>query len=123
MSHGFNGSVVLTQDSAGVRFASHGYAQLLIILLCFTTQHCSLSGPSVCTQKHIRQYFLNGTLPESGTVCAVDAPPFPVPGSDAGGAAHAHVQAVLGVPAEDRELSEAVWKLAKTVGFRFPTGI
>ncbi|KAJ7799978.1 TAP-like protein-domain-containing protein [Mycena olivaceomarginata] len=102
MSHGFNGSVVLTQDSAG---------------------HCSLSGPSICTQKHIRRYFLNGTLPAPGTVCAVDAPPFPVPGSDADIDIDVHAQAVLGGPADDRELSEAVWKLVKTVEFRFPTGI
>ncbi|KAJ7785083.1 hypothetical protein DFH07DRAFT_975516 [Mycena maculata] len=42
MSRGFPGSVVLTQDSTG---------------------HCSLSSPSLCTQKYIRGYFLNGTLP------------------------------------------------------------
>ncbi|KAJ7806551.1 TAP-like protein-domain-containing protein [Mycena olivaceomarginata] len=103
MSQGFNGSVVLTQDSAG---------------------HCSISGPSICTQKHIRRYFLNGTLPDPGTVCAVNASPFPASGSDSDDAdIDVQAQAILGVPAEDRELSDAVWKLAKTFDFRFPTGI
>jgi hypothetical protein len=87
-------------------------------------QHCSVSGPSICTQKHIRRYFLNETLPEPGTVCAVDASPFPASGSDSDDAdIDVQAQAILGVPAEDRELSEAVWKLAKTFNFRFPTGI
>lgn len=27
------------------------------------TQHCSLSAPSLCTQKFVRDYFVNGTLP------------------------------------------------------------
>ncbi|KAF9475280.1 alpha/beta-hydrolase [Pholiota conissans] len=39
MSKVFNGSAVLTQDSAG---------------------HCSLSAPSLCTAKHIRLYFATG---------------------------------------------------------------
>ncbi|KAF8994597.1 TAP-like protein-domain-containing protein [Cyathus striatus] len=51
MSRGFKDSVVLTQDSPG---------------------HCSIAAPSVCTQKYIREYFLNGTLPKAGTVCPVD---------------------------------------------------
>jgi hypothetical protein len=92
--------------------------------LLLTMQHCSVSGPSICTQKHIRRYFLNETLPEPGTVCAVDASPFPASGSDSDDAdIDVQAQAILGVPAEDRELSEAVWKLAKTFNFRFPTGI
>ncbi|KAF9562407.1 hypothetical protein CPC08DRAFT_663222 [Agrocybe pediades] len=61
MSKGFEGSVVLTQNSAG---------------------HCSISGPSVCTQKHIREYLVSGKLPPPGTVCEVDSTPFsPPPGS------------------------------------------
>jgi hypothetical protein len=84
-------------------------------------QHCSVSGPSICTQKHIRRYFLNETLPEPGTVCAVDASPFSTAGSDAD--IKVQAQAILGAPAEDRELAEAVWKLAKTFDFRFPAGI
>ncbi|KAF8816536.1 hypothetical protein BYT27DRAFT_7077196 [Phlegmacium glaucopus] len=55
MSRGFNNSVVLTQNSAG---------------------HTSVSSPSLCTVKHVRQYFTDGKLPEPGTVCEVDAGPF-----------------------------------------------
>ncbi|KAF8994596.1 TAP-like protein-domain-containing protein [Cyathus striatus] len=51
MSRGFKDSVVLTQDSPG---------------------HCSLVAPSVCTQKYVREYFQDGTLPKPGTVCPVD---------------------------------------------------
>ncbi|KAK1226883.1 hypothetical protein PQX77_010130 [Marasmius sp. AFHP31] len=51
----FPGSVVLTQDSPG---------------------HCSINAPSVCTAKAIRAYFINGTLPEEGTVCPMDGSPF-----------------------------------------------
>ncbi|KAF7340397.1 AB hydrolase-1 domain-containing protein [Mycena venus] len=47
----FPGSVLLTQDSPG---------------------HTSLSGSSLCTFGHFREYFLNGILPPPGTVCPVD---------------------------------------------------
>ncbi|KAH9848513.1 Alpha/Beta hydrolase protein [Lenzites betulinus] len=39
--------------------------------------HCSLALPSLCTIKHLRAFFANGTLPEDETHCAVDASPFP----------------------------------------------
>jgi len=55
MSRGFNNSIVLTQNSAG---------------------HCSMSSPSLCTIKYVRQYFTDGTLPKPGTVCEVDLRPF-----------------------------------------------
>ncbi|KAF7301068.1 Abhydrolase-4 domain-containing protein [Mycena indigotica] len=58
MSQGFGGSVVLTQNSAG---------------------HCSLSGPSICTQKAVRAYFVDGELPKGGTICPVDSQPFDKP--------------------------------------------
>ncbi|KAJ7785021.1 TAP-like protein-domain-containing protein [Mycena maculata] len=98
ISQGFAGSVVLTQDSPG---------------------HCSISGPSICTQKYIREYFLKGTLPEPGTVCPVISSPFP--SHDYGAAADA--QAVLAPFAGDRELLEAVIELAKTFDFRFLGGL
>ncbi|KAH6873686.1 TAP-like protein-domain-containing protein [Coprinopsis sp. MPI-PUGE-AT-0042] len=56
MSAGFTNSVVLTQDSAG---------------------HCSISAPSICTQRHISRYFNDGTLPEPGTVCKTIGSNFP----------------------------------------------
>ncbi|KAL0580850.1 hypothetical protein V5O48_001142 [Marasmius crinis-equi] len=51
VSQNFPGSVVLTQDSPG---------------------HASIAAPSNCTSKVIREYFANGSLPEEGTVCAMD---------------------------------------------------
>ncbi|KAJ6453382.1 hypothetical protein C8R45DRAFT_847192, partial [Mycena sanguinolenta] len=56
MSAGFDGSVLLLQDGPG---------------------HTSLAAPSLCTYAHIAAYFVNGTLPAIGTVCAVDAELFP----------------------------------------------
>ncbi|KAJ7269773.1 TAP-like protein-domain-containing protein [Mycena rebaudengoi] len=56
MSKGFPGSVVLQQDCAG---------------------HASLAAASPCTWNHIRAYFLDGILPEPGTVCSVLGSSFP----------------------------------------------
>ena len=40
-------------------------------------KHCShLTQPSLCTGRAIREYFLNGVLPEAGTICAPDVPLF-----------------------------------------------
>ncbi|KAJ7209104.1 TAP-like protein-domain-containing protein [Mycena rebaudengoi] len=100
MSKGFAGSVVLTQDSAG---------------------HCSVSAPSVCTQKHIRQYFLKGTLPEPGTVCPVIGTPF-----DVDNHMTADAQTVLGLSADDHNLLDALQDLARMFNIdnvRFPLGL
>ncbi|KAG8844400.1 hypothetical protein FRB91_002625 [Serendipita sp. 411] len=51
MSKAINGSVVLTQKSAG---------------------HCSLAASSLCTFKAIRSYFNDGILPKEGTVCDIE---------------------------------------------------
>lgn len=83
-------------------------------------QHCSLAAPSICTQKHIRQYFINGTLPEPGTVCSVIGPPFP---TDDLNKAEGDAQVVLGFSEEDRNLWEAVRALALTVDFGSPLGL
>lgn len=55
VSEAFEGSVVLQQDSYG---------------------HCSYTQPSVCTAKAVRRYFVEGVLPEEGTVCESDVKPF-----------------------------------------------
>ncbi|GKZ30090.1 hypothetical protein AbraIFM66950_007784 [Aspergillus brasiliensis] len=55
MARGFPGSIVLEQNSVG---------------------HCTLSGPSLCTAKAVRQYFQTGELPDPGTVCQVEELPF-----------------------------------------------
>ncbi|KAF8217164.1 TAP-like protein-domain-containing protein [Mycena galopus ATCC 62051] len=99
MSQGFTGSVVLTQDSAG---------------------HCSISGVSLCTHKYIRQYFFDGTLPSPGTICPVDALPFPLSDFAVDGD---KAQASLSISAADLNVLEAVQKLATTFDFRFPIGI
>jgi hypothetical protein len=58
--------------------------------------HCTLSAPSTCTAKHIRGYFLNGTLPQKGTVCEPDELPF---------VGEVNGNGLLG---EDRELLDAL---------------
>ncbi|KAK7022930.1 hypothetical protein VNI00_016820 [Paramarasmius palmivorus] len=70
VSQGFPGSVVLTQDYAG---------------------HASISAPSFCTENALRAYFLNGTLPEPGTVCPVEGTAFtnPTPLSQGAGEGNA----------------------------------
>lgn len=50
-SHRFPGSVVLEQEDDG---------------------HCTISDASLCTAKHVREYFQTGKLPEKGTVCKPD---------------------------------------------------
>ncbi|KAJ3029252.1 UNVERIFIED_CONTAM: hypothetical protein HDU68_012663 [Siphonaria sp. JEL0065] len=39
--------------------------------------HCSTSMLSFCTLKHVRDYFVNGTLPVKGTICGTDGDLFP----------------------------------------------
>ncbi|KAF8959383.1 TAP-like protein-domain-containing protein [Flammula alnicola] len=94
MSRGFTGSVVLTQDSAG---------------------HCSISAPSVCTQKYVRDYFIDGTLPEPGTVCQPIGQPFPI--SDLN-SEEAQNQAVLtsNLTPDEKEIYAAILELSKTPG-------
>ncbi|CCM02026.1 uncharacterized protein FIBRA_04102 [Fibroporia radiculosa] len=69
--------------------------------------HCSLSAPSLCTAKYIREYFINGTLPEEGTICEVDELPFVGP---FGG----ETDKLMGVSDEDKSLLDALRGLAKT---------
>ncbi|KAH9840062.1 alpha/beta-hydrolase [Rhodofomes roseus] len=67
--------------------------------------HCSLAAPSLCTAKHVRAYFENGTLPDEGTVCEVDELPFV-------GTIHGEVDAMS---AEDRELLDAFRSLGEAI--------
>ncbi|KAJ6510771.1 Alpha/Beta hydrolase protein, partial [Mycena sanguinolenta] len=106
MSEGFAGSVVLTQDSPG---------------------HCSIASVSLCTFKYIREYFLDGTLPESGTVCAVDIPlfpPSPAPGTAFADADEDQAQArfVNALSVADRNLFEAAKELVGIVSYPVPKG-
>ncbi|KAK1218209.1 hypothetical protein PQX77_019110 [Marasmius sp. AFHP31] len=85
-SQQFPGSVVLEQNSPG---------------------HCSVAVPSVCTAKVVREYFVNGTLPEQGTICPMDGTLF-----DDGSATNTTSRRDL-MSAEDAELADAVRELAR----------
>ncbi|KAK6065653.1 alpha/beta hydrolase fold-1 protein [Seiridium cupressi] len=54
----FEGAVALTQDSIA---------------------HGSISAPSLCTARYVRDYFQDGTLPDEGTICKPDWLPFEEP--------------------------------------------
>ncbi|KAF5311058.1 hypothetical protein D9619_008140 [Psilocybe cf. subviscida] len=90
MSKGFKDSIVLTQDSAG---------------------HTSLSAPSVCTQKHIRDYFADGKLPEPGTICHPVTSPFSTQANQA-------LPSMMTV--EEQEIYAAVLALSKDPGIFAP---
>ncbi|KAJ8092881.1 hypothetical protein PM082_023514 [Marasmius tenuissimus] len=92
VSQQFPGSVVLEQRSPG---------------------HASIAAPSVCTAKVIRDYFMNGTLPEQGTVCSMDGSPFDDPAS----ATNATLKRDL-MSSEDAGLAEAVQDLARKHSWR-----
>ncbi|KAF7370114.1 Abhydrolase-4 domain-containing protein [Mycena sanguinolenta] len=103
MSEGFAGSVVLTQDSPG---------------------HCSVASVSICTFIYIRQYFLDGRLPQPGTVCPVDVPLFPPsPSPDVADEDQAQVRFLNSLSAADRRLFEAATELVKMSPVRFLGGI
>jgi len=75
-------------------------------------QHTSISSPSVCTQRHIRNYFVHGVLPEPDTVCDVIGKPFP----------HSELETVVAgsqsmladMSQEDRHIFTAIHELSKT---------
>ncbi|TFK90615.1 alpha/beta-hydrolase [Polyporus arcularius HHB13444] len=81
VSKKFGGAALLTQESYG---------------------HCSISAPSLCTAKHIRAYFVNGTLPEEGSTCEVDELPLVGP-------------TVRALSTEDKELLGALRSLVDFV--------
>ncbi|KAJ8092780.1 hypothetical protein PM082_023608 [Marasmius tenuissimus] len=90
-SQQFPGSVVLEQNSPG---------------------HCSIAAPSVCTSKVVREYFVNGTLPEQGTICPMDGTPF-----DDASATNATLRRDL-MSAEDVALADAMQELARKYSLR-----
>ncbi|KAJ7250172.1 Alpha/Beta hydrolase protein [Mycena haematopus] len=86
---GFPGSAIFTQDSPG---------------------HTSMTAPSLCTSTYFRQYFQNGTLPPSGTVCPVEASLFGSPTSTNSTASRRNA-----LTAEDEELLAALKVIADAV--------
>lgn len=79
MARGFPESIVLEQNSVGVSTLSVPQP-ICKMTNCSMSQHCTLSGPSLCTAKAIRQYFQTGELPDPGTVCQVEELPFRLAG-------------------------------------------
>ncbi|KAK1222191.1 hypothetical protein PQX77_014975 [Marasmius sp. AFHP31] len=88
VSSTFPGSVVLTQDSPG---------------------HGSVNAPSVCTAKAIRAYFINGTLPEEGTICPMDGSPFDPKETEASG----QTESKRDLSSDDGHLLEHLRRLAR----------
>ncbi|KAK1235215.1 hypothetical protein PQX77_001570 [Marasmius sp. AFHP31] len=86
VSQQFPGSVVLEQNSPG---------------------HGSLSVPTECTIKAVKEYFVNGTLPEQGTICPMKFTLFPDPS-----ATNATSKRDL-MSVEDIELADAMRELAR----------
>lgn len=108
MSKGFKNSVVLTQDSPGVR--------INVVVLSSDTQryffqHCSLAAPSVCTQKYVRDYFIDGTLPEPNTICFPERTPFSTEADEA---------LLSTMTVEDQEIYAAVSALSQDSGIVTP---
>ena len=73
-------------------------------------QHCSLAAASLCTMKAISEYFINGTLPEKGSVCDVQ-------GSIFGGESEFQAYEET-LNDEDRKLFIATKELHRKVGVR-----
>lgn len=70
--------------------------------------HSSLSAPSLCTTKHIRNYFQDGVLPQTGTVCEPETTPF----------AEYKDADIVDVSEDDRQLKDATWGLMKGTNYR-----
>lgn len=69
MSKGFPGSVVLTQNSSGVRKLIY----ILFLTAELFSQHVSIAAQSVCTATALRDYMRDGKLPAAGTVCQIES--------------------------------------------------
>jgi len=93
MSRGFNNSIVLTQNSSG---------------------HTTLSAPSLCTAKYIRQYFTDGTLPKPGTICQADLGPFDSVKNESTEDAHGGSHMDMSLNEEDRQLLSAIRELSSS---------
>jgi hypothetical protein len=71
MSQLFPGSVLLQQESEGVRH----FSSWMLCLIANFVQHTTLTAPSICVAKAIRQYFQTGSMPIVGTICQADLKP------------------------------------------------
>lgn len=80
-------------------------------------QHCSISGPSVCTLEYVREYFLSGKLPPEGMICPVIMPPFPdlslnVLHSESVRAGGERNDVVFSLKGEDKDVDGKMWDVA-----------
>ncbi|KAL8339750.1 hypothetical protein RB601_006051 [Gaeumannomyces tritici] len=96
-SRGFEGSVVLVQNSYG---------------------HTTLAAPSTCTAARIRAYFQQGSLPPHGAECEADQQPF---GEYAGKSAFTGFGSAI-APHEVAGLARATLELSKKASTRLRTG-
>lgn len=78
-------------------------------------QHCSNAAPSLCTQRYIRQYFGNGTVPASGTVCSVEEPIF----ASTTGEDEQQMRFQVGLSEDDRELYETIQAISRSDTFLY----
>ena len=111
MSSGFENSVLLEQNSTGVRLQRP--IPLMTADSLQLLQHTSLSGFSTCTALAIRAYYANGTLPAAGTICQTDTKMFENPAnSSAQGGVTFPKRSLLEYG--DRSLAEAVRALRES---------
>lgn len=75
--------------------------------------HSTFAAPSLCTARHVRAYFVDGTVPEEGMVCEVDELPF------VGDTVDRHGASSRTLSVEDTELLDALKLLSRqTPGLR-----
>ncbi|KAL8372187.1 hypothetical protein RB595_001810 [Gaeumannomyces hyphopodioides] len=92
-SEGFEGSVVLVQNSYG---------------------HTTLAAPSACTAARIRAYFQEGLLPPPGAECEADRQPF---GEYVGKSASGELASMI-APQDVTDLAHAVLELSQKASAR-----
>ncbi len=73
--------------------------------------HCSMSQPSKCIDKIVREYFVEGKVPHKGVKCDVDGSPFPQPKNETSVA----VNSFSAEDAREAELSEAMAAISEAV--------
>ena len=77
-------------------------------------QHGSISAPSLCTTKYVRQYFTDGTLPKPGTVCEADLDPFDSDFVKEGSTEDVQGRLQVDMDEEDKQLMSAIRELSSS---------
>ncbi|KAL5640564.1 hypothetical protein ACGC1H_001140 [Rhizoctonia solani] len=89
----------VTPLSAAQKMAKSFGNESAVLLVQEGFGHCTISHPSLCTAKVVRDYFLEGKVPEPGAVCKPE-PGYLFPGNE--------TKSILGLSAEDQKLWEAL---------------